>query len=211
MIFQTVKQSIIDNVLGPVAAGNFTLVGHRQQSKNSIESLDALRIVQVFYGAGDFLKSSGRNTGPVQHDITFRIEFTVSSAAKGDLSTVNNPAATQLQVAAAIAAFQSSAALADALFDDLAATVYQAVMSGPNVYLGLTQGDVSNRWVGRIEKDPPKPQGQYVTLTGGIILGCRVAEQVPSAELTPIQINDITIDLDGDDVERTGAAVEYTT
>jgi len=209
MNFRVIKDSIIENVLTPVAVdGKFIVIGYQRQSKNATETLDLKRTVQVFYFSGEFPKSAGRLNGPTMHDITFRIELTVSSAAKGDLSVLNNPSSTAPQRAAALAAFQEAADLVDDSFDEFAELLYQIFMSGVNYDLGLDKGIIANRWIDRIEKDQPEPLGGYVTLTGALNLTCRTVEEVPGAELTPAEIISNIIKHDGDDETKTGVDVE---
>ena len=79
-------------------------------------------------------------------------------------------------------------------------------MDARNIYAGLDKGIVANRWVDTIQKDTPLPRGEYVLLTGSMILTLRVAELVEGDTGAPGAIFDTTIDIEGDDVERTGAA-----
>ena len=208
MMFRVIKDSLINNVIGPAACEKFVVVGFQRQSKNALETVDQLRTVQVFYAASKFPKSSGRLNGPTQNDLTYRVEFTVSSAAKGDLSVINDPASTVEQVSKAISDFQEASELADCSFDELVDDVYQIIMDARNTDLGLDRGSVSNRWIDSVIKDQPQPKGSHVTLTGYMELTCRTAEQVPGATGVPGGINDITIDIQDDDVERTGVLVD---
>lgn len=210
MTFRALKTSIIDNILGPAEAGQFVTIGFQRQAKAAEEVLDSLRTVQVYYSSGDFNKSAGRINGPSQHDITFRIDLAVSKAAEGDLSVINNPESTQPQVEAAILAFQEAADLADQSIDELIEIVYQILMDAENIGLGLADGIVSNRWVDNIQKDNPLPRGEYAVLTASMILTCRVAEAITGIAGTAANIFDTTVDIDGDDVEKTGVTVDNT-
>lgn len=210
MNFRLIKESIINNVLFPASLGKFIVIGSQKQTRNAKETLDLKRTVQVYYSASEFSKGSGRLNGPVQNNLTFRIELSVSSAAKGDLSVINDSGSTPTQIAAAIAAFQEASDLADCYFDELVDEVYQIIMSGLNYDLGLSKGVISNRWIQAIQKDHPEPRGGYVTLTGAMNLTCNTSEQVPGDIGTPATIFDNTIDIEGDDVERTGVTVDNT-
>lgn len=210
MNFRIIKDSIINNVLYPASVGKFVLIGSQKQSRDATETLDLKRTVQVYYSASDFSKSSGRLNGPVDNSLTYRIELTVSSAAKGNLSLINDSSSSAAQIATAIAAFQEASDLVDCYFDELVEEVYQIIMSGLNYDLGLPKGTISNRWIQAIQKDNPEPRGGYVTLTGAMNLTCNTAEQVPGDIGTLAQILDTTIDLEGDDVERTGVTVDNT-
>lgn len=207
MNFRTVKESLINNVLGPAAREKFNVVGYQRQTKNANDTTGIKRTAQIFFASSDFLKSAGRLNGPTQNDITFRVELTVSSAAKGDLSVINNPGSTPEQITAAISVFQEASYLVDISFDEFIDEVYQILMSGVNYDLGLEKGVISNRWISSAEKDQPEPRGDLVTLTGSMILTCRTSEEVPSQEFTPGTVHETTIDINGDDVQKTGIEV----
>ena len=209
MRFRTVKDSIVNNVLGPAEAGRFVTVGFQRQSTSADEVLDTSRIVQVYFSEGDFGKPQGRRAGPTQHDITYHIELTVSKAAEGDLSIINSPTATQGQISAAILAFQEAADLADQSIDELIDIVYQILMDARSIDLGMVAGEVSNRWVTDIKKNQPVPQGEYVILTASMALTCRVAEDV-TGEAGVAQTGKpylTVVDLDGDNNEKTAKQV----
>lgn len=209
MIFETVKASIINNILGPAEAGRFQTIGFQRQSKNADEVLDDLRMVQVYFSRGTFSKRGGRNTGPVQHDAVYRVELTVGKAAEGDLATLDNPSATPSQLATALAAFSEASALADASFDELVGIVYQILMDGLNYDLGVTKYTVSSRWIDDIQKDTPNPRGGLIVLTGSMDLSCRMAEQITGDVGVEVPgIYDTVLDIEGDDVEKTGVTID---
>ena len=209
MIFETVKSSIV-SILGTDGSGLFQTVGFQRQSVAAEQVLDELRQVQVYYSRGDMPKRAGRNTGPVHHDATYRIEMTVSKAAVGDLSTLDNPSATPAQLATALSNFTEATAEADSSLDELIGFVYQILMDGENYDMGVTKGTVSNRWVTNIQKDTPQPRGSLVVLTGAMDLNLRIAEPVTGLDASTLVDGyyDTVIDIDGDDVEQTGVIVD---
>ena len=207
MVFRAIKAALINNILGPAEAGRFKTVGFQRQVKSAEETLDNSRLVQVYYSSGNFPKSSGRLNGPVQHDISFSVDLTVSAAAAGDLATINNISSTPVQVAAALLAFQEAAGRADDLLDDLFDIVYQILMDARNQDLGLPSGTVANRWVDQLNKDDPVPSGEYVILTGNMRLTCRAAEEVPGdIGVVGDKTFDFNIELENDDVQKSGKA-----
>lgn len=206
MNFRTVNQAIIDT-LGAAAAGRFQVVGYQRQVKSAQEVKDNSRMVQSFYAAGDFPKSAGRQTGPVQHNMTFSIGLTVSAPARVNLSAINDPNATAGQIATALAALQEGADAADILFDELAEIVYQILMDGRNFDLGLSKGTLSKRWINSIRKNQPAPEGALVVLTGTVEYSCNTVEDTPGDTGTAGGIISTVVDIDGDDVERTGVEV----
>lgn len=209
MLFRTVKNSIIENVLGPAETGSFQTIGFQRQVKNASEVLGVNRFVQVYFKSGGFSKSGGSISGPVLHDITFQIDLTLSTGAQGDLAVITDPNSTAPQVANAISLSQESSQLADESFDELVDKVYQILMDARNYDLGLTAGTVANRWINQINKNQPEPRGEYVTLTGSMLLTCRVSEAVDGDPgVTGNKIHETTIDIIDDDVEKTGVTVQ---
>lgn len=211
MKFRELKDSIICNVLGPNAGGKFQVVEYQRQGKAAEEVLDYNRMVQVFYGSGEFPKGSGKRRGSVSHDIMFRIELTVSASASTDLTILDNPASTDEERAAAIRASLEGGARADASFDELVDLVYQILMDARHIDLGMPAGTVANSWINRVEKNRPLDRGEYVLLTGSMNLGCRVSEDLTGIPLGDpgSKVMDTVIDVEGDDTEKTG--IEVTT
>lgn len=197
--------SALTSLLGDSATGRYRVIGHQQQSQNAEEIKDNLRRVQCYYSNGSFPKSSGRLTGNTQHQLTFNIDLSVASAAKADLSVINNPASTELQIAAALAAMKNAESQADLQFDELAEIVYQILMDGRNFDLGLGKGVISNRWIESIQKDDTQPYGNLVTLTGRLLYTCQTSESI-TGDAGVIMIEGIgtVLDIVRDDVEKTG-------
>ena len=208
MKFRTLKDSIV-SILGAAASSRFQVIGYQRQAKDASEVLDASRMVQVYYKSGEFSKSGGRVHGSTQHDITFQIDLTVAKGAVGDVSTMNNESATPSELQAALAAFQDAADLADDSIDELFDIVYQILMNAENYDLGLSEGLVANRWIDTLQKDNPVPRGEYVILTGAARMTCRVSEDIDGESLVTVDgYYDNTIDIDGDDTEKTGVSVD---
>ena len=207
MNFRCIKDSLINNILGPASSGKFQVVGFQRQAKSAEETLDFSRLVQVFYHASEFPKGAGRLTGPVQHDITYRVELTVSKAAGVNLLVINDENATQNELAPAIAGFQEASDLADKSIDKLFDLVYQILMCAQNYDMQLPVGTVANRWITNMQKEAPMPRGEYVILTGFLDLTLRTAEQIGGEALQGIATEfDVVIDQDGDDVEKAGVS-----
>jgi hypothetical protein len=204
MNFEVVTAALI-RTLGTAAQGRFEVIGYRRQGADAAE-LD--RRVQVYYSAGEFPKSAGRQTGAAQHRMTYNVDLSVSAATQVNLSIINSPSATPTQIAAALAAMQDAAYRADLLMDELTRTVYQILMDGRNFDLGLKVGTVSSRWVDSMRKDDPQPNGVLVVLTGRIQYSCQTVEDVVGDKglLATGGIRTV-IDIAGDDIERTGVEV----
>jgi len=177
MNFRVIKTSII-NILGLAALSRFKVIGFQRQSKNADEVLDSDRFVQIFYQSGNLPKNKASLNGPVQHEITYKIELTVAKQTEGDLEVINNPGSTPLQIATALNLFAEASDLADQSWDELADIVYQILMDARNYDLGTQKGTISNRWIDGIQKDNPLPRGESVILTGSFNLTCQTVESV---------------------------------
>lgn len=177
MRFRIARDAIV-SVLGEKAKGRFVTLGRQSKGQAADEVEDRSRTVQVFFSRGEFPKKAGGLSGPVMHNLTFRLELTVAKAAKGDLAALNNVNSTQAELVAALENFQESADLADASFDELAEIVYQILMDARNYDLGLDPGEVVNRWIGSIEKEEPTPRGELVVVPGTLELTCAVSEDL---------------------------------
>lgn len=206
MRFRTVSAALVD-LLGASAAGRFTVVGYQRQLADASQLRGNNRRVQCYYTSGEFPKSSGRQTGTTQHVLTYNIDLSVSAAAKANLAVINSPNSTPSQIATALAAAQEAAYLADASFDELVDHVYQILMDGRNFDLGLPVGTISKRWVDSVRKDDVEEHGSLVVLTGRLQYTCQTAEDITGDTGTACGVISTVIDIDGDDVERTGVEV----
>jgi len=167
----------LTTVLGAAAAGRFRVVGYQAEAKGSDAVIDDNRLVEVFFASGEFPKSGGTLRGPVRHNMTFNIFLTVAKSAECDLSVIDNPASTPVQISNAIAAAKNAAYLADKSLNELADHVYQILMDARNIDLQLPFV-VANRWIESIQKDAPLERGSLVVLTGLIPFTCTLDEQV---------------------------------
>ena len=207
MRFRLLKKSIIENVLGPAEYGRFKTIGYQRQGIAGSEVQDNNRLVQLYFQEGDFSKAGGRQTGPTQHDITFKIEATVSKASEGDIAAILDSGSSAAKVATALYNFQEASALADESLDELLDILYQTLMHGENLTLGLAENTVSNRWISGMTKDNPVPRGELVVMSGAIMLSCRVCEELLGAEgvaggTFEVDINNIG----GDEEQKTEVA-----
>lgn len=211
MMFRTLKANL-EQILLTSAAGRYQVIGYQVQGAAAEETIGINRRVQVFYDSGEFSKGKAAITGgPTQHEITYRVELTVSAQSRADLAVINDPEATQAQLAAAITSFQTAASEADDKLDEFFEVVYQILMDSRNSEIGTTGPPfkVNSRWVGGMQKDSPLGQGEFAVLTGTIDFTCQAVEDVLGDDGTPIGTGayDQTTDLNGDDNEKTGVTV----
>lgn len=213
MNFRLIKDSITDNVLGPAEAGRFRTIGYQKQTADVEDVLGDKRTVQVFYSSSDLPKNASGLQGPFKHEISYRIELAVAQDASVDLAVLNDEGSTDAERATALLGVQESGDKADASFDELVDIVFQIIMdaSDPNLELGLAVGVATDRWVGQIRKDDPEPTGEFVLLTGTMMLTCSTSEEAPGDPgVAGAHIIDTTVDIDGDNIEKTGVQVTIT-
>lgn len=201
--FIAVKTSI-QNALIAAAAGNYRVAGNQKQEKAAENSKGLNRLVEVFYKNGSFPKDRGRYTGPVSHETFYSVELTVSEPSKVDLAVIDNPNSTAEQLQVAINGIAEATSLADISMDDLISSVYQTLMSGPNLDLDQAKGVIADRWIGRVEKSDPNPRGQLVVLTASMGYGCTLSEDLPSDAPIPSVGISFETELKDDNVTKQG-------
>lgn len=200
MNFRRLQKSIVE-LLGSESAGRFRVVGYQPQGDSAPHVIDDSRSVQVFYSQGDFPKAGAAiGSTPTRHKMTFRLEFTCSKAAEGDLSTLEDPGASAGALAAALAAFQNASDLAGDSLDELFDFVYQVLMDTRNLDLGMPR-PIANRWVDDFNKDVPMARGELAILTGSAQLTCAVEEELegvaalnvvtPGGPLLPTEVDTV--------------------
>jgi hypothetical protein len=207
MQFRTIKAAIVE-LLEKNSQQLFTVVDYQTQRKAAQDDALSLGSVTVYYLSGDFPKTSASIQSKTHHVATFRLELTVTSSAQVDLSILNNASAGAAEYAAALANLQEAGSKADDVFDELVENVYQILMDPVNVDLGLAKGILADRWIEQVQKDQPEPRGELLVLTGSMFLKLRTEETftgLPAAALGSLQ--DVTIDQEGDDNEKTGVQV----
>ncbi len=212
MMFRVLKANLEAILIAESVEQCYQVIGYQVKGAAAEETLGIKRRVQVFYDSGEFSKSKAAiSGGPTQHEITYRIELTVSAQAQADLAVINDAGTTAAEKAAAIEAFQTAAAVADDSIDEFFDIIYQILMDSRNAEIG-TEGPpfkVNSRWVGAMQKDNPLDAGEFVVLTGTIQFTCQAVEEVLGDTGTPAGTGayDQTTDLEGDDNEKTGVTV----
>ncbi len=186
MAFRTVKQALEDLLVANAGTG-FKVVGHQraitniEQYQDGDTSGDGNRTLQVFSAAGDFPKNRAAGmSGPVTHEMTYRIELFVSRGTEGNLAALD-AATDPTSRAAAAATFTSAARLVDNSFDEFVDLVYQILMDPQNRNLGLPWSGntiISDRWLSGWTKDSVVGDGEIVGITGLMTLNLTVVEDI---------------------------------
>ena len=208
MKFRTITEAI-RRLLANQAQGAFRVIGQQKAGKGAATVLDSDRLVEVYYSKGDFPKGGGGLFGPTKHDLTYRIDLTVSKATVGDVATIEDANSTAAQMAAAIADMKESGLLADESLDELFDLVYQILMDARSADLGLDIGTVTGRWISQLQKDDPIKTGNYTILTGSMILTCSATEPVYgyTGETLADPIYNMDLELEGDTAGKAGVQV----
>lgn len=211
MNFRKIKKSITDNVLGPAEGGRYRTIGYQKQNTDIEDVLGKNRTVQVFFSSGDFPKNASGLQGPFKHEPSYRIELAIAEDSAVNLSALKDENATDADREKAWKSFVEAGDAADDSFDELVEIVFQVLMDARNIDLGMPVGDAADRWVGQIRKDEPEPTGEYVMLTGAMMLTCSTSEEANGDPgVTGAAIIDTTVDLEGDDVEKGGVITTTT-
>ncbi|RPI64778.1 MAG: hypothetical protein EHM48_00005 [Planctomycetaceae bacterium] len=176
MSFRDVKTALTD-LLGNNAEGRFRVIGFQKQTKGAEEMSGNNRMVQIYYSEGAFPKS-GRMRGSHTHDIVLEIDISASAHAEADMAVLDSTTATPQQKAAALLAIRTAAEIADRSIDETIDAVYSIIMDARNEKLGLPVGEISSRWIDRIQKDSTIERGELVVKTANIRYTCRVQEYV---------------------------------
>lgn len=179
MMFRSVKSAIQD-LLEDNSSSQFRVIGRQVMSKAADEIRDNDRLVQVYFADGQFPKS-GRMHGPKTHDVTIEIDMSASASAEGDLSILDDDNASQFQKAQALIAIREASEIADEKIDELIELVYQILMDARNESLNFSVGEISSRWIDRIQKDTLLERGSLVVKTANMKYTCRVQEIVSGA------------------------------
>lgn len=198
MMFRTVKADLI-TLLGAQAGGQYRVLGFQEMVRSAEGVNDTDRVVEVYYSNGNFKDGGGAMFGTTKHDITFRIDMSVSRASSVDLSVLNNPASTEGQRATALAAFVSAKKLVDDSFDELIDVIYNIIMDPRNQEFGGTKYSVGSRWIGNVTKDEIVPRGEYAILTGTMQLTCNVTEELTGDTGTTGDIVNLELELNAPD------------
>ena len=211
MNFEIIEDSVINNVLGPAEAGRYITIDYQKQTTDLEDVLDNFRTVQVFYSSSDFPKNASALQGPFKHEISYRLELSVSKRAEVNLAPLVDEGSTDEEREKAWKSFKESGAAADKSFNELVRIMFQVIMDARNIDLGLEPGFATDRWIGQVRKDEPEVTGELVALTGTMLLTCSTSEEAGGDPgVTGAHTIDTTVDLEGDDVEKGGVKATTT-
>ncbi len=185
MQFRMVKAWLVAYLASHATAGKFRVVGYGDTDIDASRLRNPNRLVQVFAKSGDFPVKASAFTGPSAHDVSLTVELLTAASSSVDLSALSDPNATPGDIAAALAASQKAAQLADDDADEFVEVIYQLLMANDQQDLGYP-GEVAGRWVSNWKKGSPLNRGENVILPCTIDFGFRVEEAFTGVDvLTP--------------------------
>lgn len=177
MQFRTIKAWLVGYLGAHAAAGGFRIVGYNDASIGATQLIGANRLLQIFVSGGDIPAKSSPKSGPVVHDVAVSVELLTACAASVDLTVLNDPTATAGDIAAALAASQKAASLADDDWDQFFDVVFNLLMANDQQDLGH-KGEVGSRWVKGWRKGNPMNRGATVIIPGTIDFSFKVTEEL---------------------------------
>lgn len=196
--FVQIKKNII-NVLTQNAIDRFRISSYQPQSEQAEDNLLNNRLVSVYVREIAIPRNASSETD-FTFDVTFQIDFTVSAAADGDLSALDNPGATAEEIAAALATLKAAESIADDSIDELFFIVFSILMDARN--RDLDTDDVGNRFIDDFNKHDPIRQGSLVMTSGTSRFNIRCSEETPGDDGVPGNI--ICVEIDPGDESKTG-------
>jgi hypothetical protein len=206
MKFIEVRDALI-TLLGDASNDEYRVLGYQEQGRAAQEIKDNNRLVQIFYSSGRFPGSKSGLSGPYQHDPTYKVQLSASKETSVDLSALQNPSATPEEIEAAWDALKPAEQAADEALDELWSLVFNVLMDPRNRDFGLDY-KIGSRWLDDFNKDSIIPRGRLAILTGSANLTCTIEEEIIGEIGIPGQDICVTVDIDGDLIERTGVEVQ---
>ncbi len=184
------------NLLSAASNGEFRVIDHEQFPGDVKDFTGKGRTVRVFYTGGKF---SNHTRNRYDHDFELSIEMCVTAKAESDLSTLMDPDATQLELAAAMASMRPSAGIVEKQFNELLGLVMDILGDPANQWFGLEKYRVKGNDFIEVKKERLLPFGEYAVLTGVLVLGITVVEKLQTSVVPTVRTGDtLTIEGEGD-------------
>ena len=180
MKFEGVRNSLETLLLNGSTAGDYRVIGYQKTAEDAENGIGDKRFVTCYYSNGDFPKSSGVEAGgPIDHDMSFQVELTVTQPAKGDASSLTS-ASTAAQRLSALTGFKDACRLADRELDDFYSVIWNLIMDSRNRDLGYSE-NLGSRWIGSFQKGEPIDMQKFVTISGVLSLTAMI-DEIPAGD-----------------------------
>lgn len=193
--FIEVSQAVAD-LLSSNANGEFKVIDHEPFPSDVKDYTGKERTIRVFYSGGKF---DNHTRNRYDHTFELNIEMCVTAQAETDLDTLMNSNATQVQLAVAMASMRPSASIVDQQFNELLGMVMDILGDPVNQWLGLEKYRVKGMDFEEVKKDRLLPFGEYAILTGVLVLGITVVENLQTS-VVPVVRDEDTLQIEGEGI-----------
>jgi len=209
MNFITIQEALTE-LLGNGANGQFRVCGYSVEPESGEAIRNENAAVAVYFSDAKIPKSGSGFNGPFKFDATYNIELSISSSAKADLETLNDPESSQVDRAAAMTSLQNTRLLADQALNTLIECVFNIIFKPEDVDLGLDVGIARSRWIPSITKEKPDYAGELLISQAVMSLTMQITESISSDDLEPLVEIDLTLNLNDEPVGQAGIYENYT-
>jgi hypothetical protein len=176
------KDSLL-TLLDDNSNGLFNVIGCKPTSFHENQSLIPIVIATV--SEGDFLeKGNVRNQSHCQHECQIRIRIIASSEAGIDLTIINNENSTSEQILDAIYRSTKAEINARNLLEETLCSVYNIVNDVKYYNLGMAEGTITKKKIGKYQFPEKLDTGSLVTVSGIIFLNITTNEKITG--ITPV-------------------------
>lgn len=208
--------NIVVAMLTAQASGRFQVIGYQRQTKPAETKIDNV-LVQCWIESANIDWSRSSRTGPKEHEVSIKVQFTVAQPASADVATLLDPNSSDAARAAALAAMTAAdQATSGALYAAWSA-VFEILDDARNQTFGLAKGAISDKSFSNFNQDDPPSRGGLPINTATATLDFRVKEaQLGEAGYTPDPIiYDNTLKGAGfdqivDNISEAGATIEVS-
>jgi hypothetical protein len=192
----------IENLLEQHSKRQYVVVD-AQRRKSDAENIFTMPQVTVLYAKGNFDKSKSSVDSPYHHDASFNVHILVAAKATVNLAVLQNPAATNEQLASAIAESGNVIREVDAKLDCLIDVLYDIIMRPEHRKLGCDYNP--SRWVPEINKHNPEREGAIIMGAATLTLVAQCSEEVSGEIGVPAGERAIDTIVDLGDQSKQGA------
>lgn len=181
--FIVVSQAVAD-LLKDNANGEFQVVDHEPFPGDVRNFTGKNRTVRVWYSGGKF---DNHTRNRYDHEFELNIEMCVTAEAESDLTTLMDESASPAELALAMASMRPSASVVERQFNELLGMVMDILGDPANQGLGFDDYRVKGMNFQDVKKDRLLPFGEYAILTGVLVLGITVVENLQTSVVPAVR------------------------
>ena len=207
--FILIKESIVNNILGPYSGDEFDLIGYPKQTKDA-ESISQKSLVQVFFTRSQINWQKTATKGNFIHDVTYQVDVTVAVSSRGDVKAMLDPAALPADKIKALSKTLNATHIADSKIDDLYELIISILRAPKNSNLGMEPKivKIGTMRPEQFAKNDPLEEGGLVVCTSSLLINCEIPEFVSGEEgilSNKTLVN--TFDIKQDPEQKTGTKI----